>query len=53
MGERYRATIIGPGVTPDAYWYAEAPGPFDRTRDLAANEEQRSMFRDGALCRPS
>ena len=53
MGERYRATIIGPGVTPDAYWYAEAPGPFDRARDLAANEEQRSMFRDSPLCRPN
>ena len=29
MGERYRATIIGPGVTPDIYWEGEPPGAFD------------------------
>ena len=38
-GVKYRATIIGPGVTPDVVWTGEAPGPYDRTRDQAANAE--------------
>ena len=28
-GERYRATIIGPGVTPDIFWSSEALGAYD------------------------
>ena len=38
-GEKYRATVIGPGVTPDLFWQSEAPGPFDRALDEAANAE--------------
>ena len=34
-GTRYRATIIGPGVTPDIYWQAAAPGAYDRERWIA------------------
>jgi hypothetical protein len=52
QGVRYRATVIGPGVTPDVLWRSEAPGPYDRTRDLAANDEQSAMFA-GPLCRPN
>jgi hypothetical protein len=37
-GTRYRATVEGPGVTPDVMWEGAAPGPYDRTVDLAANE---------------
>ena len=37
-GERYRATIIGPGVTPDVYWEGAAPGAYDRSADLLAND---------------
>jgi hypothetical protein len=37
-GTRYRATIIGPGVTPDVYWEAAAPGTYDRDADLVAND---------------
>ena len=29
-GEKYRATVIGPGVTPDMFWQSEAPGPVRR-----------------------
>ena len=50
-GERYRATVIGPGVTPDAYWESPAPGPYDRQLDLAANERLRGLG-DG-LCKPN
>ena len=37
-GERYRATIIGPGVTPDVYWEGASPGAYDRNSDLVAND---------------
>ena len=36
-GERYRATIIGPGVTPDVFWEAKSPGAYNRALDLVAN----------------
>jgi opacity protein-like surface antigen len=47
-GTKYRATVIGPGVTPDILWQGTAPGPYDRTADLAANAEQRTAFADPA-----
>jgi hypothetical protein len=43
-GAQYRATIIGPGVTPDVMWQADAPGAFDANRELQANEEQKQLF---------
>ena len=46
-GTKYRATVIGPGVTPDVFWEAPAPGAYDRAADLAANDDQRAGFRDG------
>jgi hypothetical protein len=36
-GTRYRATVIGPGVTPDVYWEGAAPGTYDKNIDAAAN----------------
>jgi hypothetical protein len=50
-GERYRATIIGPGVTPDMMWQSEAPGPYDREQDLVANDEIRGA--GDPVCRPN
>ncbi len=50
-GERYRATVIGPGVTPDLLWQGSAPGPYDRVLDLAANAELQALG-DG-ICRPN
>jgi hypothetical protein len=52
-GERYRATIIGPGVTPDVFWESMAPGPYDRQLDQVANEEQRDLVGDSKYCRPN
>jgi hypothetical protein len=52
-GERYRATISGPGVTPDAYWEFAAPGPYNRDLDLAANAEQRELAGGSRYCRPN
>ena len=42
-GERYRATIIGPGVTPDVSWESTAPGPYSRALDIVANDEIRRL----------
>ena len=48
-GERYRATVIGPGVTPDLFWMSEAPGAFDAAIDKAANDELDAL--GDPLCR--
>jgi hypothetical protein len=50
-GERYRATIIGPGVTPDVFWESEAPGPYNRELDALANDAIRGLGSD--TCRPN
>lgn len=52
-GERYRATIIGPGVTPDIFWESSAPGPYDRQLDQVANQQQRELVGDSKYCRPN
>jgi hypothetical protein len=52
-GRRYRATVIGPGVTPDVRWEADSPGQYDRALDVVANERQRAAFTGSALCRPN
>jgi hypothetical protein len=50
-GEKYRATVIGPGVLPDLFWQSDARGPYDRQLDAIANEEIRGLG-DG-LCKPN
>jgi hypothetical protein len=52
-GQTYRATVVGPGVTPDVHWQSTAPGPYDRTRDLQANAEQLDLFAGSDFCRPN
>jgi hypothetical protein len=53
-GDAYRATIIGPGVTPDVYWESQAIGPYNRDQDLVANDEQRAFMSAGdRLCKPN
>jgi hypothetical protein len=37
-GTEYRATVEGPGVTPDVMWQGAAPGAYDKTLDLQAND---------------
>ena len=32
-GERYRATVVGPGVLPDVTWEGAAPGAYDEALD--------------------
>jgi len=49
-GRRYRATVIGPSVTPDIFWEGPAPGPYDPVKDQQANEEQRRVLGDDPQC---
>jgi hypothetical protein len=42
-GERYRAMIIGPGVTPDIFWEAAAPGEYNPALDSVANAAIRKI----------
>jgi len=50
-GTKYRATILGPGVTPDMMWEGTPPGPYNSTADAAANA-QITALRDN-LCKPN
>jgi hypothetical protein len=49
-GREYRASVMGPGVTPIMFWQGAAPGRFDPALDELANQEQRSIFTN-AKCR--
>jgi hypothetical protein len=50
-GRKYRATVIGPGVTPDVMWAGPAPGAYDPTRDGVANTEQRQLLAGDRRCK--
>ncbi|MGE5691767.1 MAG: hypothetical protein ACM33B_14525 [Pseudomonadota bacterium] len=51
MGTQYRATVIGPGVTPDVTWQGAAPGPYDRNADAQANALIRALGTN--QCKPN
>ena len=38
-GTKYRATVEGPGVTPDIMWEGLSPGAYDKQADLLANQQ--------------
>lgn len=46
-GEVYRASVIGPGVTPILFWSEPALGAFDPAVEEAANAEQATLFSSG------
>jgi hypothetical protein len=50
-GTMYRATIIGPGVTPDVTWQGASSGVYDRVADATANEVIAVL--GDAQCRPN
>jgi hypothetical protein len=52
QGTQYRATIIGPGVTPDVMWTGRPLGSYDKDRDLLLHEEQRELYGHDSLCHP-
>jgi hypothetical protein len=37
-GAEYRATVEGPGVTPDVMWQGASPGAYDKAADAEAND---------------
>ena len=49
-GKKYRATVIGPGVTPDAMWEGRAPGVYDAAADATANDDQRRVLGNDPRC---
>ena len=51
-GERYRATAIGPGVTPDVTWEGAAPVAYDEALDRQLVEAQRALYGADRLCKP-
>jgi hypothetical protein len=53
QGAAYRATVNGPGVTPDVGAYVANPGLFDLQLDRAANAEQAQMAPGDKTCVPS
>jgi hypothetical protein len=52
MGERYRATVSGPGVLPDVSWEGAAPRTYDQSYDRAADERQLALLGADPLCQP-
>jgi hypothetical protein len=50
-GAKYRATILGPGVTPDVMWEGTPPGPYDSAADAAANAQIADLHDN--VCRPN
>jgi hypothetical protein len=51
-GERYRATIIGPGVTPDVMWQDTSLGAYDESLDRQLADVARELFAADSLCKP-
>ena len=50
-GQKYRATIIGPGVTPDIYWEGVPLGAYDKAKDLELHQHQKDFLADDGLCK--
>jgi hypothetical protein len=46
-GEAYRATVMGPGVTPILFWTSPSLGTFDAALEDTANAEQAQLFTRG------
>ena len=52
-GTEYRATVEGPGVTPDVMWESHVPGAYSRPADLAADAKMKQLVAGDKLCRPN
>jgi len=50
-GTKYRATVEGPGVTPDVMWEGVAPGPYSQVVDAQDNELIRALH--DRTCKPN
>jgi hypothetical protein len=50
-GDAYRATAIGPGVSPVVQVHFSPPGPYETASDDAANAEQKNLLGGDSRCR--
>ena len=50
-GVKYRATIQGPGVTPDVMWEGVPLGAYDKDADEALNQKIAAL--NDTLCKPN
>jgi hypothetical protein len=50
-GTKYRATVEGPGVTPDVMWEGSSPGVYDKQTDVLANDAIAQL--GDRQCRPN
>jgi hypothetical protein len=50
-GPAYRATAIGPGVSPLVQLHFAPPGPYDEATDSAANQAQAEVLKGDSRCR--
>ena len=50
-GDAYRATAIGPGVTPLVQTHFAPPGPYETASDDAANAAQKELLSGDRRCR--
>jgi hypothetical protein len=50
-GMKYRATVEGPGVTPDVMWEGSSPGVYDKQTDVLANDAIAQL--GDRQCRPN
>lgn len=51
VGERHRATAMGPGVTPVVEWEGAALGPYDPVADMVFNRLFDSILGADGVCR--
>jgi hypothetical protein len=51
-GTRYRATVMGPGVAPDAFWQGTPPERYDAAFDEHADRDLAAMLAGDPVCRP-
>ena len=50
-GERYRITVMGPGVTPVIQWEAGGVGKFSKAEDDAINERFDELMKGDEICK--
>jgi hypothetical protein len=51
-GQRYRITVIGPGVTPDVVWEGPSPGAYEPGKAGTQVQLQRTLMGADTACRP-
>ena len=50
-GKKYRATVIGPGVTPDVMWEGPAPAPTTRPSMRRPTRDSAQLLGSDPLCK--